>query len=107
LARVVRSYWAHVVVELGDGGLHVLPHDQMNRDRVARRVPGLEDRVDLGERQLAVGRYRPRACARGEPSGNVRIALHLDLSARYPTTRRSHNRRLHAANVKSVLEAEP
>src|SRR6266566_1145976 len=57
LRHLVHSRRAHPGVELGHRGGHVLPDYQMDGNRIARRIAGLEDPIDFGESQLAIRGY--------------------------------------------------
>src|SRR5947199_7583058 len=57
LRHLVHSRRAHPRVELRHGRGHVLPDHQVDGNRVAGRIAGLEDPIDLSEGQVAIRGY--------------------------------------------------
>ena len=75
----------------------------MRRNRVARRVAGLEHGIDLAERQFPIGRERLRQVS---PLRHIRIRLHADPLAEQPSSAQRHQGRLGAAPEETALERQ-
>src|SRR6185437_6932220 len=91
--------------EISDRRRYVPPNDQVRRDVVARDVARPEYRIELRERQLAVGLNVRHAAGRAR---DLRIRLRGEMSAWERPPRERHQTRFDPAAVDAaMLEGEP